>query len=65
MTELLIAALFILGTILTVLTLFMPYFVFRIHQRAQDQVALLRDNLEAQNNIIQILWDTQQQSKQS
>ena len=63
MTELLIAALFILGTILTVLTLFMPYFVFRIHQRAQDQVALLRDNLQAQNNIIQILWDTQQQSK--
>jgi hypothetical protein len=63
MTELLIAALFILGTILTVLTLFMPYFVFRIHQRAQDQVALLRDNLQAQNNIIKILWDTQQQSK--
>ena len=63
MTELLIAALFILGTILTVLTLFMPYFVFRIHQRAQDQVALLRDNLQAQNNIIQILWDTQQQTK--
>ena len=65
MTELLIAALFILGIFLTVLALFMPYFVFRIHQRAQDQVALLWDNLEAQNNIIKILWDTQQQSKQS
>jgi len=63
--ELLIIILFILGSILTVLALFMPYFVFRIHQRSQDQVALLRDNLEAQNNIIQILWDTQQQSKQS
>jgi len=63
MTELLIIALFLLGSILTVLTLFMPYFVFRIHQRAQDQVALLRDNLQAQNNIIQILWDTQQQTK--
>ena len=63
MTELLIVALFLLGSILTVLALFMPYFVFRIHQRAQDQVALLRDNLQAQNNIIQILWDTQQQTK--
>jgi len=63
MTELLIIALFLLGSILTVLALFMPYFVFRIHQNAQDQVALLRDNLQAQNNIIQILWDTQQQTK--
>lgn len=65
MTELIITALFIMGTFLTVLALFMPYFVFRIHQRAQDQVALLRDNLEAQNSIIKILWDTQHQNNQS
>jgi len=61
--EILIIALFLLGSILAVLALFMPYFVFRINQRAQDQVELLRLNLEAQNNIIKILWDTQQQSK--
>jgi hypothetical protein len=57
--ELLIIALFLLGAILTVLALFMPYFVFRIHQNIQDQKAIMRANLEAQNNIIQILWDTQ------
>ena len=57
--ELLIIALFILGAILTVLTLFMPYFVFRIHQNIQDQKAIMSANLEAQNNIIQILWETQ------
>ena len=54
-----------MGSILAVLALFMPYFVFRINQRAQDQVELLRLNLEAQNNIIKILWDTQQQNNQS
>ena len=57
--ELLIIALFLLGSTLTVLALFMPYFVFRIHQNIQDQKAIMRANLEAQNNIIQILWDTQ------
>jgi len=61
--ELLIIALFILGSILTVLALFMPYFVYRIKARADEQSELLRLNLQAQNNIIQILWDTQQQSK--
>jgi len=55
--------LFLLGSILAVLALFMPYFVFKIHQNAQEQVELLKTNLQAQNNIIQILWDTQQQSK--
>jgi len=63
MTELLIIALFLLGSILTVLALFMPYFVFRIHQNIQDQKAIMSANLEAQNNIIQILWDTQQKTK--
>jgi len=61
--ELLIIALFLLGSILAVMALFMPYFVFKIHQNAQEQVELLKTNLQAQNNIIQILWDTQQQSK--
>jgi len=54
---------FVLGSILAVLALFMPYFVFRIHQNAQDQADLLRANLEAQNGIIKILWETQQQTK--
>mgnify|MGYP001084886182 CR=1 FL=1 len=57
--ELLVIVLFILGSILTVLALFMPYFVFRIHQNIQDQKAIMNANLEAQNRIIQILWDTQ------
>ena len=61
--ELLMIVLFLLGSILAVLALFMPYFVFKIHQNAQEQVELLKTNLQAQNNIIQILWDTQQQSK--
>ena len=61
--ELLVIVLFILGSILTVLALFMPYFVFRIHQNIQDQKAIMNANLEAQNNIIQILWDTQRQAK--
>ena len=56
---------FVLGLILAVLALFMPYFVFRIHQNAQDQAELLRLNLKAQDSIIKILWETQQQSKQS
>ena len=61
--ELLIIVLFLLGSILTVLALFMPYFVFRIHQNIQDQKAIMSANLEAQNNIIQILWETQHQPK--
>ena len=52
-----------MGSILTVLALFMPYFVFRIHQNIQEQKAIMSANLEAQNNIIQILWDTQQKTK--
>ena len=63
MTELLFIVLFLLGSILTVLALFMPYFVFRIHQNTQDQKAIMSANLEAQNRIIQILWETQHQAK--
>ena len=63
MTELLVIALLIFGCILTVLALLMPYFVFRIHQNIQDQKAIMSANLEAQNNIIKILWDTQQKTK--
>ena len=44
-------------------TLFLPYFVYRIKVRADEQVELLRLNLEAQNNIIKILWETQQQKQ--
>jgi len=44
-------------------TLFMPYFVYCIHKNAKDQLTLLRANLEAQNHIIKILWETQQQVK--
>jgi len=61
--ELLVIVLFLLGSILTVLALFMPYFVFRIHQNIQEQKAIMSANLEAQNNIIQILWDTQHKPK--
>ena len=63
--ELLIIAACILGLILSVLALFMPYFVYRIHKSAKIQIDFLRLNLEAQNSIIKILWDTQHQSKQS
>ena len=52
-----------LGLILSVLAIFMPYFVYRIKARADEHADLLRLNLEAQNSIIKILWDTQQQSK--
>ena len=62
--ELLIFIAFTLGCILAVLALFMPYFVFRIHQNTQDQKAIMSANLEAQNRIIQILWETQHQPKQ-
>lgn len=45
--------------ILGFLTLFMPCYVYSIHKSAKTQIELLRLNLEAQNNIIKILWETQ------
>ena len=45
--------------ILGFFTLFLPCYVYSIHKSAKTQIELLRLNLEAQNSIIKILWDTQ------
>jgi len=43
--------------ILFVLAVLSPYFILRIHQSCKEEVELLKTNLEAQNQIITILWD--------
>lgn len=43
--------------ILFILGVLAPYFILRIHQSCKEEVELLKTNLEAQNQIITILWD--------
>ena len=45
------------GIILFILAVLAPYYIMRIHQSCKEEVALLKTNLEAQNQIITILWD--------
>ena len=43
--------------VLGVLAVLAPYFIYKISMRCSEQVKLLQTNLEAQNQIITILWD--------
>ena len=51
------------GIILFILAVLAPYYILRIHQSAKEEVALLKTNLEAQNQII-ILWDIKHNTNQ-
>ena len=55
--QLLYTAAALFGFVIFVLAVLAPYFIYRIHMSCKDEVELLKTNLEAQNQIITILWD--------
>lgn len=61
--ELLMIAGVIVALILAVLAILAPYFVYRINGKCSEQISYLRANLEAQNKMIQILWEINQKTQ--
>ena len=55
--ELIYSIIALAGIVLFILAVLAPYFIYRIHGSCKEEVELLKVNLEAQNQIITILWD--------